>query len=129
MRSVLFRVQVALIAGAIALASAASAQPPDPYEPPSEGPGHDMIESFEANVRSNRRVELVWTFEVESRGNRITCTIDPANDGIAEYTIDDCASTRTQSHRYDEAGEYAAVLLATDRDGNSDRATVRFRVQ
>jgi hypothetical protein len=124
----LLRTQWAILALAAVGAPIAEAQR-DPYRPPDEGPGHDMIESFEAEVFSNRRVELVWSFRASRAGERITCTVDPESDGIAEYTIEDCAVTRRQAHRFDEPGDYAAALLATDREGRSDRATVSFTVR
>lgn len=124
----MLRAQWAILAITAIVASIAEAQR-DPYRPPDEGPGHDMIESFEAEVLTDRRVEFVWTFKASRGGDRITCTIDPEGDGIADHTIEDCAVTRRLMHRFDESGDYVASLLATDRDGGSDRATVSFTVR
>jgi hypothetical protein len=124
----MLRAQWAILAISAIVSSIAQAQR-DPYRPPDEGPGYDMIESFEAEVLTDRRVELVWTFKASRRGDRITCTVDPEGDGIADYTIEDCAVTRRQTHRFEEPGDYVANLLATDRDGGSDRATVPFTVR
>jgi acid phosphatase type 7 len=70
----------------------------------------------------NTPVTFHWSVS-DSGGQTVTCTLDINNDGLADYTLPDCASTNSQQHTYTTTGNYTAKLTATDSDNVSSSAT------
>jgi len=51
-------------------------------------------------------------------GSTLTCYLDINNDGIDDYTINDCVNNSSQNHTYDTEGNYIAKLTVDDGTGN-----------
>jgi hypothetical protein len=100
-----------------------------PYDPPPEAPGRGMITSFDAQLDANRQAVFRWSFAERYRDQNLVCTLDPEGDGIAQVSIEDCATRTEIAFTYDDPGEYEAVLLARASEGGSDRATARVHVR
>ena len=47
-------------------------------------------------------------------GDTLTCYLDIENDGVDDYTINDCANTNSQGHIYTLEGNYTANLTVSD---------------
>jgi hypothetical protein len=76
----------------------------------------------------NTPVTFHWSVS-DSGGQTLTCTLDINNDGVADYTLPDCASTNSQQHTYTTTGNYTAKLTATDSDNVSSSATTNVVIR
>lgn len=61
-------------------------------------------------------------------GYALTCYIDVDNDGVNEYTINNCAINTSQNHTYSTAGTYTAKLTVNDGKGGTTSKTVNVNV-
>ena len=50
------------------------------------------------------------TFSWKLEGSGITCKLDINKDGRFDYTLKNCSSSTTQSHKFDKAGSYEVKL-------------------
>ena len=76
--------------------------------------GAVSITSFSANHLwgdTPLTTALSWKIE-DSTGNAV-CTIDVDNDGSAEYTLDPCPKTGSQSHIFTGPGRYNVFFIVT----------------
>jgi hypothetical protein len=72
-------------------------------------------------------VTFSWTAS-DADGDILTCTLGVDDDGVGEYTINDCANNTPQSHTYANAGAFTARLIASDGNGGSAEETVSVSV-
>ncbi len=88
------------------------------------------VNSFTANPNTgDAPLDVTFSWNVsDPDGDTLTCTLDVNNDGTADYTINDCANTTSQTHTYNTAGTYTAVLTVDDGNGGSDSKSVTVTV-
>ncbi len=75
-----------------------------------------VINSFSANPNSGS-ITLNTTFSwsiSDPENSALTCKLDVDNNGIDEYTINNCTSSNTQAHSYTSNGNFTAKLTVID---------------
>ncbi|WP_457600399.1 PKD domain-containing protein [Hydrogenivirga sp.] len=90
-----------------------------------------VINSFSANP-SGGSAPFTTTFKwdvSDEDGDTLTCNIDVNNDGVSEYSINDCANYLSQKHTYKDAGNYTAKLTVEDGKGGTADNTVNITVR
>jgi len=95
---------------------------------PSNNP--PVINSFMADP-DNGTAPLTVTFNwdiSDPDGDTLTCYLDVDNDGTNDYTINNCPSSSTQNHTYNQAGTYTAKLTVSDGKGGSNTKVVTVNV-
>ncbi len=99
----------------------------DEYNPPNTSP---VINSFNANPSSGYApLTVTFSWDVsDADGDPIICYLDIDNDGVNEYTINDCANNNSQQHTYTSEGNYTAKLTVEDGRGGSDTGMVNITV-
>lgn len=106
--------------------SETSEEPIEPIDPIENNP--PTISTFTATQNADGlNVSFAWDVR-DSDGDQVTCTLDVDDDGTVDYTIDDCEMGE-QVHTYAAAGDYTAILTATDGNDASARATVTTTVE
>ena len=99
----------------------------DEYNPPNTSP---VINTFNANPSSGYApLTVTFSWDVsDADGDPLVCYLDIDNDGINDYTINDCANNNSQQHTYTSEGNYTAKLTVEDGRGGSDTGTVNIIV-
>jgi len=89
-----------------------------------------VINSFTAFPSSGTvpfKVTFNWDIS-DPEGDTLVCKIDVNNDGIWDYTITICDSSKSQKHTYSNSGIFTAVLEINDGMGNSTRKQITVKV-
>ncbi len=88
------------------------------------------VGSFSADPDTgNAPLDVTFRWNVsDPDGDVLTCRLDVNNDGTADYTINDCANNTSQTHTYESAGTYTAVLTVEDSRGGTAQAEVTVEV-
>ncbi len=81
-----------------------------------------VISTFTAsNSQGNVPLNATFTWQVSDPNNDVLiCLLDTNNDGVANYTVNNCQTNNSQANTYSTAGSYTAKL--TVRDGHSGEA-------
>ena len=72
-------------------------------------------------------VTFAWDVS-DINGDTLTCYLDVNDDGSDDYTIDNCASTASQTHTFTNAGGYTARLTVDDGQATPVEQTTGFSV-
>ena len=75
----------------------------------------------------NSTATFNWVVD-DANGDTLTCQVDVDNDGIDEYTINDCGDITTQPHTYTSAGDVTAKLTVSDGIAAPVTQTFNFSV-
>ena len=91
--------------------------------PGSDIPTATEINSFTANPNpspANVATQFSWTVFVSD----LTCNLDVDNNGINEYTLDNCSSQSRVVHTYGVQGSFTAKLTLIGADGKTVQRSV-----
>jgi len=88
------------------------------------------ISTFRPDIYSGYApLKVIFNWNVSDKDNdSVSCTLDTDNDGIVDYAINDCISTKSQFHTYQSNGKYTAKLIAIDTKNNKTEKTVNIEV-
>lgn len=91
-------------------------------QPEAQTPSPTTINAFGANpnpIPVNVVAQLSWTVF----GQNLICKIDAEDDGIVDYTLQNCSSQIRVAHTYGAPGAYTARLTLTGADGLTQQKT------
>lgn len=87
----------------------------------------DAFAAQPAEVRQEREVTFSWSISATD-GGAVSCTLDVDGDHTPDYTIAGCLTKKTQTHTYEVAGYFPAMLTATSASGATTTVTAEVAV-
>jgi len=106
--------------GTAALFLAGGAPTSAQFDPVEPAPEDEIVASFESERQGPREFVFHWSYEPSEDEENFTCQLNFDGDEVVERSITDCQDVQEATFRYDEPGEYTAVLIVRSRDGGSD---------
>lgn len=73
-------------------------------------------------------VNVAGGFSWTVYGTRLTCKLDVDNNGVTDYTVENCTSASRVWHTYGNPGVYVAVLTVNGADGRSENRRISVNV-
>ena len=93
----------------------------------NHAPVIDSLGATPNQTTTSTAVSIGWVVS-DADGDTLTCLIDVDGDGSNDYTVNDCANNRSQTHTFTTAGTYTARLIVTDGNGESSQQALSITV-